>query len=178
MTTIRSAAPTDIPAITEIYAHWVRTGTGTFELDPPSEAEMRNRFEAITAAGHPYLVAEHEGRIAGYAYANAYRPRPAYRFAVEDSIYVSPNVQRSGAGRLLLARLIEDCTQRDYRQMIAVIGDSKQMPSIQLHRALGFTFSGTLHSAGYKFGRWLDCVIMQRPLGPGDSAPPLDGREG
>ena len=178
MTTVRIATAADIPAISAIYAHWVRTGTATFELEPPSQAEMRDRFETITASGYPYLVAEHGGQIAGYAYANAYRPRPAYRFAVEDSIYVTPTIQRAGAGRLLLARLIEECTQRDYRQMIAVIGDSQQMPSIQLHRSLGFTFSGTLHSVGYKFGRWLDGVLMQRPLGPGDTAPPLDRREG
>lgn len=178
MTTQRSATPADIPAITAIYAHWVRTGTATFELEAPDEAEMRARFEAITAAGYPYLVAERDGAVAGYAYANAYRPRPAYRYAVEDSIYVAPGIQRAGAGRLLLARLIEECTARDYRQMIAVIGDSRQMSSIQVHRTLGFTFVGTLHSVGYKFGRWLDGVIMQRALGPGDGMPPLDQRAG
>jgi L-amino acid N-acyltransferase YncA len=172
MTTIRPAVLADIPEITAIYAHWVLTGTATFELEPPSEDEMRQRYETMVVAGYPYLVAEIDGRVAGYAYANAYRPRPAYRFAVEDSIYVAPGIQRSGAGRHLLTRLIEACTQRGYRQMIAVIGDSRQMSSIGLHRALGFTFSGTLHSVGYKFDRWVDVVLMQRALGPGDTAPP------
>ncbi len=176
MTTLRSATLKDIPEITAIYAHWVLTGTATFELEPPSEAEMRLRFESITAAGYPYLVAEQDGRIAGYAYANAHRPRPAYRFTVEDSIYVAPRGQRTGAGRLLLARLIEECTQRGYRQMIAVIGDSQQTPSIGLHRALGFEMTGTMKSVGYKFGRWVDCVVMQLPLGPGDTAPPVESQ--
>ena len=176
MTTLRDANSSDIPEITAIYAHWVLTGTATFELEPPSETEMRHRFETITAAGYPYLVAEHGVRITGYAYANEYRPRPAYRFTVEDSIYVAPGIQRGGAGRLLLARLIEECTQRGYRQMIAVIGDSQQTPSIELHRALGFEMTGTMKSVGYKFGRWLDGVVMQLPLGPGDTAPPMETR--
>ena len=176
MMTLRLATLNDIPEITAIYAHWVLTGTATFELEPPSESEMRQRFETITAAGYPYLAAEHEGRIAGYAYANAHRPRPAYRFTVEDSIYVAPGAQRTGAGRLLLARLIEECTRRDYRQMIAVIGDSQQTPSIGLHRAMGFEMTGTMSSVGYKFGRWVDGVVMQLPLGPGDTAPPVEAR--
>ena len=178
MTSLRMATSKDIAAITAIYAHWVLNGTATFELEAPDEAEMSRRFESITSAGYPYLVAEHEGRIAGYAYANAYRPRPAYRFTVEDSIYVAADAQRGGVGRLLLARLIEECTRRNYRQMIAVIGDSQQMSSIQLHRASGFTFVGTMHSVGYKFGRWLDGVVMQRALGAGDGAPPQALGEG
>jgi L-amino acid N-acyltransferase YncA len=172
MTTLRTASPRDIPGITAIYAHWVTTGTATFELESPSEAEMLKRYEAIISGGYPYLVAEVNGTIQGYAYANAYRPRPAYRFTVEDSIYVAPGIQRSGVGRLLLARLIDDCTARDFRQMIAVIGDSRQMSSIQVHRACGFSFAGTMHAVGYKFGRWIDAVVMQRPLGAGDTAPP------
>ena len=172
MTTVRAATAGDIAEITAIYAHAVETGTATFELTPPDAAEMGRRFEAITAGGYPYLVAERDGVIAGYAYANAYRPRPAYRFAVEDSIYIAPKAQRAGVGRLLLARLIADCTSRDYRQMIAVIGDSRTMGSIQLHRSLCFTFAGTLHSVGYKFDRWVDGVLMQRALGAGDSVPP------
>ena len=175
MITVRAAALADIPAITEIYAYSVVHGTATFEIDPPDEAEMRRRFEAITAAGFPYLVAGHDREILGYAYANAYRPRPAYRFTVEDSIYVAPQSHRGGVGRALLGCLIEECEQRDYRQMIAVIGDSAQMPSIQLHRALGFTFAGTLHAVGYKFDRWLDGMLMQRALGAGDTAPPREG---
>jgi L-amino acid N-acyltransferase YncA len=176
MTTVRTATTADIPEITAIYAHSVLNGTATFEIDPPDEAEMRSRFEAITRAGYPFLAAERDGKILGYAYASAYRTRPAYRFTVEDSIYVAPDIHRGGVGRALLARLIEECTARDYRQMIAVIGDSQQMPSIQLHRALGFTFAGTLHAVGYKFDRWLDGVQMQRPLGAGDRAPPQPGR--
>jgi L-amino acid N-acyltransferase YncA len=174
MTTLRPASLNDIPEITAIYAHWVLTGTATFELEAPSQAEMRQRFETITAAGYPYLVAALDGRIAGYAYANAHRPRPAYRFTVEDSIYVAPSAQRTGAGRLLLARLIDECTRRGYRQMIAVIGDSQQTPSIGLHRAMGFEMTGTMKSVGYKFGRWVDGVVMQLPLGPGDTAPPTE----
>lgn len=176
MLTVRPATTADIPAITSIYAHSVLSGTATFEIDPPDEAEMRRRLESITDAGFPYILAERNGQILGYAYANAYRPRPAYRFTVEDSIYVAPHIHRGGVGRALLARLIEECTARDYRQMIAVIGDSRQTPSIQLHRALGFTFAGTLHAVGYKFDRWLDGVLMQLALGAGDTAPPRGGR--
>ena len=168
---IRPATKLDIPAIVGIYAPAVLSGTATFELEPPSPAEMLERLEAIVGAGYPYLVADRDGHVAGYAYVNVYRPRPAYRFAVEDSIYVAADAQGQGIGRQLLDALIEASTARGYRQMIAVIGDSRQAGSIALHRAAGFTFSGTLHSVGFKFGRWLDSVQMQRALGPGDTTP-------
>jgi phosphinothricin acetyltransferase len=169
---IRAATLADIPAITRIYAQSVRTGTASFELEPPDEAEMARRMQALLDGGYPYIVAEIGGAIAGYAYAGSYRPRPAYRFSVEDSIYVDPKAQRRGAGRLLLAHLIEECERRGFRQMVAVIGDSAQMPSIELHRALGFRMVGTVENVGYKFGRWLDSVNMQRALGPGATTKP------
>jgi phosphinothricin acetyltransferase len=169
---IRAATVEDIPATTAIYRPAVMDGTASFELEPPDEAEMRRRFAAIAGDGYPYIVAERGERIVGYAYVNAYRPRPAYRYSVEDSIYVATDVQRRGIGRALLAELIVQATARGYRQMIAVIGDSGQAGSIGLHRAHGFTFSGTIHSVGYKHGRWLDSVLMQRALGPGDTTAP------
>jgi phosphinothricin acetyltransferase len=135
---------------------------------------MHRRFEAIVGAGYPYFVAEIDGRIVGYAYANAYRTRPAYRFTVEDSIYIAPEAQGKGVGRLLLARLVEACAAKGYRLMVAVIGDSRQYGSIALHRSAGFTFCGTIHSIGYKLGRWLDSVIMELPLGEGDTSHPAD----
>lgn len=169
---VRSARLEDIPAITAIYRPAVVSGTASFELEPPSEDEMRRRFEAITSAGYPYFVAERDGLVVGYGYANAFRPRPAYRFSVENSVYVAPDQQRQGVGRALLVALIDACTAQGFRQMIAVIGDSGQRASIALHRALGFTFCGTVHSVGYKHGRWLDTVMMQRSLGDGDRTPP------
>lgn len=168
---IRPALPGDIPAISAIYTPAVRHGTASFELEPPSETELLRRFGDITAAGYPYLVADNGGIVLGYAYANAFRTRPAYRFAVEDSIYVTADHQGQGIGRALLAALISACEARGDRQMIAVIGDSMQLGSIALHRSAGFTFSGTLHSVGYKFGRWIDSVYMQRALGDGDKKP-------
>lgn len=171
---IRPAVLPDVPAITAIYRPAVLTGTASFELDAPEEQEMRRRYETVVSAGFPYLVAERDGNVVGYAYANAYRPRPAYRFTVEDSIYVAPEAQRSGAGRLLLEELIRISTATGYRQMIAIIGDSAQHASIGLHRRAGFHFAGTIHSVGYKHGRWLDGVIMQRALGQGDGAPPQE----
>jgi phosphinothricin acetyltransferase len=169
---IRPASLADIPAITRIYAQSVRTGTASFELEPPDEAEMARRMQALFDGGYPYIVANIGGAIAGYAYAGSYRPRPAYRFSVEDSIYVDPKAQRHGVGRLLLAHLIEECERRGFRQMVAVIGDSAQTPSIELHRALGFRMVGTVENVGYKFGRWLDSVNMQRALGPGANTKP------
>ena len=164
---IRPATPADIPAITRIYAHAVLHGTASFELEPPDEAEMTRRMRALLDGGFPYIVAENGGTLAGYAYAGAYRTRPAYRFTVEDSIYVDPGAQRRGIGRVLLARLIEESERRDFRQMLAVIGDSEQTPSIEVHRALGFRMVGKFENVGFKFGRWLDSVLMQRDLGPG-----------
>jgi L-amino acid N-acyltransferase YncA len=169
---IRPATPADIPAITQIYAHAVRHGTASFELEPPDEAEMARRQRALYDGGYPYLVAESGGAIMGYAYAGPYRARPAYRFSVENSVYVAPQAHRRGIGRLLLDRLISDCEARGYRLMIAVIGDSAQAPSIELHRAAGFKLVGAFEGVGYKFDRWLDTVLMQRPLGKGSSAPP------
>jgi len=171
---MRPATLADIAAITAIYRPAVLHGTASFELTPPDEREMLSRFTAMTAGGFPYLAAEMNGAVVGYAYANAYRPRPAYRYSVEDSIYVAPQAQHRGVGRLLLETLIATCTERGFRQMIAVIGDSQQYASITLHRRAGFTFSGTIHSVGYKHGRWLDSVIMQRYLGVGDRMPPAD----
>jgi L-amino acid N-acyltransferase YncA len=170
---IRRATLADVPAITAIYRPAVLYGTASFEIDPPDEAEIARRFTAISAA-YPYLVAEVDGRVAGYAYVSAYRPRPAYRHTVEDSIYVAPDVQRLGIGRTLLADLITAAETAGHRQMLAVIGDSRQTPSITLHRNAGFQFCGTLHAVGFKHGRWLDGVIMQRALGIGDRKPPAD----
>jgi phosphinothricin acetyltransferase len=169
---IRPATTADIPAITRIYDHAVRHGTASFELEPPDEAEMAQRMRALLNSGFPYLTAESGGDLLGYAYAGHYRTRPAYRFSVEDSIYVDPKAQRRGVGRLLLAHLIEECERLGFRQIVAVIGDSAQTPSIELHRALGFRMVGTVENVGYKFGRWLDSVNMQRALGPGATTKP------
>jgi L-amino acid N-acyltransferase YncA len=169
---IRPATPADIPAITRIYAHAVKHGTASFELEPPDEAEMARRQRTLVDGGYPYIVAEIDDALAGYAYAGPYRPRPAYRFSVEDSIYVDPSAQRRGVGRVLLEHLIEECERRGFRQMIAVIGDSAQAPSIELHRALGFRMIGAVENVGYKFGRWLDSVNMQRALGAGATTKP------
>jgi L-amino acid N-acyltransferase YncA len=169
---IRPVRPTDIAAITRIYAHAVQHGTASFELDPPDTNEMTRRFEALDAGGFPYLVAEEESDVLGYAYAGPYRARPAYRFCVEDSVYIARDAQRRGLGRLLLERLIAESETRGYRQMIAVIGDSAQHASIALHAALGFRMIGTFEAVGWKFGRWLDSVLMQRPLGQGADGKP------
>jgi phosphinothricin acetyltransferase len=170
--TVRPATEADIAAIAAIYRPAVLTGTASFELEPPSEAEMLRRFRDIARGGYPYFVAERDGRIAGYAYASAYRTRPAYRYTVEDSIYIAPDMQGRGIGRALLRELIDTCTAQGFRLMLAVIGDSANFGSIVLHRRLGFTFAGTIHSVGYKFDRWLDSVIMERRLGQGDSSAP------
>jgi L-amino acid N-acyltransferase YncA len=179
---IRPACPGDLAAITRIYADAVRHGTASFEIDPPGEDEMERRFKDLRDGGFPYLVAQAMGSqaldsqalgsIAGYAYAGPYRARPAYRFTVEDSIYVAAPSQRRGIGRALLDRLIQEAEQRGFRQMIAVIGDSAQAASIAVHKRAGFTHIGTLRSVGFKHGRWLDTVLMQRALGGGDTAPP------
>ena len=171
---LRPATPADIPAITKIYAQAVRFGVASFELEPPDEAEMAKRQRSLLDGGFPYIVAELDGGLAGYAYAGPYRARPAYRFTIEDSIYVAPEAQRRGVGRLLLERLIADSEARDFRQMIAIIGDSANAASIELHRALGFTMVGTFADVGFKFGRWLDSVLMQRALGAGSGAFPND----
>lgn len=170
---VRPATEADIPAIQAIYAHHVLHGLASFEIDPPNVGEMRVRHAAITGAGYPYLAAvDDDGAVLGYAYAGAYRARPAYRFTVEDSVYVAASAVGRGIGRQLLARLVADCEYRGYRQMLAVIGDSANAASIALHRACGFRLAGTLHAVGFKFGRWVDSVIMQRPLGRGDRSAP------
>jgi L-amino acid N-acyltransferase YncA len=169
---IRPARPSDITTITRIYAHAVRHGTASFELDPPEQAEMARRQDALIAGGFPYLVAEDDGGILGYAYAGPYRARPAYRFTVEDSVYIAPEALGRGLGRRLLEALIVESEARGYRQMIAVIGDSAQHASIALHTALGFRLIGTFAAVGFKFGRWLDTVLMQRSLGQGAETEP------
>jgi phosphinothricin acetyltransferase len=166
-TLIRPAEPRDIAAITRIYAEAVRHGTASFELEPPDEAEMARRHETLCEDGFPYLVAEFDGNVAGYAYAGPYRARPAYRFTVEDSIYIDPAMQRRGVGRALLERLLVEAQARGFRQMVAVVGDSAQLPSIALHEAFGFRVVGTFEAVGFKFGRWIDSVLMQKPLGEG-----------
>jgi L-amino acid N-acyltransferase YncA len=169
---IRPATPADIPAITRIYEHAVRHGTASFELEPPDQTEMGRRMRALLDGGFPYLAAEADGELLGYAYAGHYRTRPAYRFTVEDSIYIAPQAQRRGVGRALLDRLIVESESRGFRQMLAVIGDSAQVASIELHRAAGFRMVGTFENVGFKFSRWLDSVMMQRALGPGATTTP------
>jgi phosphinothricin acetyltransferase len=170
---IRPAKTSDIPAITRIYAHAVEYGTASFELTPPDESEMARRMSDLTAKGFPYIVAEIDGVFAGYAYAGPYRVRPAYRLTVENSVYIAPTMQRRGAGRALLGALIEASVASGFRQMIAVIGDStKQAASIGLHEALGFRHVGILEDVGFKHGRWLDSVLMQRALGDGSATDP------
>jgi L-amino acid N-acyltransferase YncA len=173
---IRPTTAADLPAITEIYAHAVLYGTATFELIPPDLAEMTRRFAVLMEGGFPYFVAALEGRVVGYAYAGAYRPRPAYRFTVENSVYLEPAIHRRGIGLQLLQRLITACEARGYRQMVAVIGDSANAGSIGVHRKCRFQMIGTQPSVGFKFGRWLDTVTMQRALGDGGSTLPADSQ--
>ena len=170
--TLRPATPSDVAAIAQIYGPAVLSGTASFELEPPSEEEMLRRYRTIADAGYPYFVAELDGRIVGYAYAGAYRARPGYRFTVENSVYVAPEAQGKGVGRALLLEVIAACTAKGYRLMVAVIGDSANFTSISLHRRAGFKFCGTIHSVGYKLGRWLDSVIMELPLGEADRSQP------
>jgi phosphinothricin acetyltransferase len=171
---IRPATPADLSAVTEIYGSAVRHGTATFELIAPDLAEMTRRFAALIDGGFPYLVAAVEGRVVGYAYAGAYRPRPAYRFTVENSVYLRPSIHRRGIGQKLLQRLIAESEQRGHRQMIAVIGDSANAGSIGVHARCGFRMIGTHPNVGFKFGRWLDTVMMQRALGDGAATLPAD----
>ena len=170
---IRSATPRDIAVITRIYAHAVRHGTASFEVEAPDEAEMTRRYTTLWDGNFPFIVADINGAVAGYAYAGPYRERPAYRFTVEDSIYIDPTMHRRGIGRALLARLLAEAEAAGFRQMIAVIGDSANTPSIALHAAAGFRMVGTFEAAGYKFDRWIDSVLMQKPLGSGASAAPV-----
>jgi L-amino acid N-acyltransferase YncA len=172
---IRPATAADLPAITAIYRQAVLEGTATFELIPPDLAEMTRRFATLTSGGFPYLVAGHDdGAVIGYAYAGPYRPRPAYRFTVENSVYLAPASHRRGMGTALLQRLIAESEARGYRQMIAVIGDSANAGSIGVHSRCGFQMIGTHPDVGFKFGRWLDTVMMQRALGDGAATLPPD----
>ena len=169
---VRPAALQDLPAIQSIYAHHVMHGMASFEEIPPALEEIRRRFEDITRQGFPYLVAQERGEILGYGYCSLYRTRSAYRHTLEDSIYVKQGQQGKGVGKAVLSDLIARCTALNYRQIIAVIGDSANAGSIKLHASLGFVRAGLLRSTGYKFGRWVDSVYMQLPLGAGDSTKP------
>jgi phosphinothricin acetyltransferase len=169
---IRPATEADLPTVTEIYEHAVRFGTATFELIPPDLAEMTRRFKTLTDGGFPYLAASVDGDVIGYAYAGPYRPRPAYRFTVENSVYLKPSIHRRGIGLQLMQRLIAESEARGYRQMIAVIGDSANAGSIGVHTRCGFEMIGTHRNVGLKFGRWLDTVMMQLALGEGGTTVP------
>lgn len=166
---VRPATAADLPSIADIYRHHVLHGTGTFETQPPDETEMRRRLQEVTSRGLPWLVATQgrEGLVAGFAYANWFRPREAFRHTVEDSVYIAAQGQRQGLGGRLLDALIDACAARGARQMVAVIGDADNAGSIGLHRSRGFSEQGRLPAVGWKFERWLDVVLMQRPLGPG-----------
>ena len=169
---IRGAAPRDIAAITRIYADAVIHGTASFELEPPDQAEMARRQQALLARNYPYLVAERAGIVAGYAYAAPYRERRAYDWCVEDSLYIAPEFHRQGIGRRLLLRLVAEAEALGFRQMVGVIGDSANTASVAVHAVAGFRLIGVFASIGFKHGRWLDTVLMQRALGSGDAAPP------
>lgn len=173
-TTIRQATVEDIPQIQQIYAHHVLSSTATFEEEPPTQEEMTQRLEAILAQGLPWLVAEQDERILGYCYAAPYRSRPAYRFTIEDSIYLADGESGKGLGQDLLTALLELCDQGPWRQIIAVIAGTQNQSSIALHRKLGFAHVGTQPGTGYKFSQWIDVVFMQRALGEGATTPPLD----
>jgi len=170
--TIRPSRDADMPAIAEIYMHHVLHGTASFETEPPGLQEMQRRRADVLGKGLPYLVAERDDAVLGYAYAGTYRPRAAYRDTVENSIYLHPGMTGRGIGRPLLLALIQGCEARDLRQMIAVIGDSTHAASIRLHERCGFQLVGILRDVGYKHGRWLDSVLLQRALGRGNTAPP------
>jgi L-amino acid N-acyltransferase YncA len=171
-TAIRPSRDEDVPAVQAIYAHAVIHGLATFEYDPPDAAEVARRRASVVALGLPYLVSEMDGRVVAYAYAGPYRPRIGYRYSLENSIYVAPDMAGRGIGRPLLRALIDGCEPLGYRQMVAVIGDSANHASIGLHVACGFAKVGLLRSVGFKHGRWVDSVLMQRPLGPGDATLP------
>ncbi|MBK6385712.1 MAG: N-acetyltransferase [Rhodoferax sp.] len=171
MTMIRPSRDEDIAAITAIYAHHVLNGTGTFEVDPPSVADMTSRRADVLSKGLPYIVAEEAGQVIGYAYCTWFKPRPAYRFSAEDSIYLAPGVHGKGIGRALLAELAAQAERVGIRKLIAVIGDSSNAGSVGVHRSLGFEHVGILKSCGWKFDQWLDVVLMEKALGQGDSTP-------
>ena len=172
MVQVRPAGPQDLPAIQAIYAHHVLNGLASFEEVAPPVEELRRRHDEVVSRGLPWLVADFGGTVAGYGYCAPYRARSAYRYALEDSVYVREDMIGRGVGSALLAELIRRCEALGYRQVVAVIGDSANLASINLHAAFGFLRVGTLRSVGFKFGRWADSVLMQRPLGPGDATPP------
>jgi L-amino acid N-acyltransferase YncA len=169
---IRPGTEADVPQVQVIYAHHVLHGLASFETEPPDVDEMRRRRQAVVERGFPYLVAEIGGEIVGYAYAGPYRARPGYRFSSENSIYIRHDMAGRGIGKALLAPLIAGCAAMGMRQMVAVIGDRENHASINLHKSLGFEMAGNLRSVGFKFGRWIDSVLMQRPLGSGDATLP------
>ena len=171
---IRSAGPADIDAVQRIYAHHVLFGSASFEEVPPDTAELERRRADVIARGLPYIAALKDGTLVGYAYLTPYRPRSAYRFTVEDSIYLAPGQERQGIGSKLLVSLIETATALGMRQMLAVIGDSANRGSIALHERHGFVHAGIFRSVGFKHGGWLDSVLMQRALGPGDTTLPVE----
>ena len=177
---VREAEVADLESITAIYAHHVRHGLASFEAVPPERAVMEGRYRAVLARGLPYLAAERDpgGAVSGFAYAGPYNERPGYRYTLEDSLYVAPEARGRGLGRALLTELLARCTALGYRQMLAVIGDSENQASIRLHEALGFRHAGSLAKVGFKFGRWIDCVIMQRALGEGAETLPARDPEG
>jgi phosphinothricin acetyltransferase len=175
MLTIRASQDADVPAITEIYAHHVLHGTATFETTPPTVEEMAARRADVLGKRLPWLVAVEDERVVGYAYCQWFKPRPAYRFSMEDSIYLHPDAHRRGIGRDLLSRLCNQAQDAGIRKLIAVIGDSANAGSIGVHRACGFTPVGTIHSCGWKFDRWLDIVMMEKSLGDGDASAPAAG---
>jgi phosphinothricin acetyltransferase len=172
---IRPSTTADVAGVAAIYGHAVQHGTGTFETDAPDAAEMARRRDDILAKGLPWLVAERHGQLLGFAYANHFRPRLAYRFCLEDSVYLHPDAMRQGVGRLLLVELIARCEAAGARQMLAVIGDATNTGSLRVHAACGFEPTGVFKAAGWKFGRWLDVVLMQRTLGAGATSAPVDG---
>ncbi len=174
MPLIRPSRDEDLPQITAIYAHHVLHATGTFETEPPTIADMTARRADVLSKGLPYLVAEDDGKIAGFTYGNWFKPRPAYRYSVEDSIYLAPELHRKGLGRALLAELLARCEAVGIRKMMAIVGDSANLGSVGVHLALGFTQVGKIESCGWKFGQWRDIVIMQKTLGAGHTQPPND----
>ena len=173
---IRPSTSADLPAMTAIYGWNVLNGTGTFELDPPDEPEMARRRDDVLVKGLPWLVVQRDGDVLGYAYANHFRPRKAYRFCLEDSIYLAPEAKGQGLGKLLLTELLGRCEAAGARQMLAVIGDSANLGSIGVHRTLGFEHVGVMKAAGWKFGQWRDVVIMQKALGLGQTSAPVEGQ--
>jgi len=174
MSSIRPSLESDLPAITAIYGHHVQHGTGTFETTPPTEAEMTTRRADVLAKGLPYLVIEEGGRVLGYAYCQWFKPRPAYRFSAEDSIYMHPDAAGKGLGKKLLAELMKQAEAAGVRKLIAVIGDSGNASSVGVHKALGFEPAGTIRNCGWKFERWLDIVIMDKAIGEGATTRPAE----